>query len=367
MLKNKLLLAFLFLFTGVFFLKSQFLTLKIDKKNFVFDVFCNAQATLLKQSNLQSVLYNKNTYKLVFKSNIQYLAAYSWLPITNNNAKLIYTAVFPLQNSLLLGFLTLSIHVLSFSFLLLYSWWFFAPICLLLIGVIIFLINKNKKLKIQSDKIIHEQQQFIRNERQRISGEIHDDIGSGLFAIKLHADMASKKRADVTEIKEISTMVNEMSDKINEIIWSTNTESDKLENLLYYIEHQTIKLFEYSEITYDPVFPIDVPEVIITSQSRRNTYLLIKEIVHNSIKHAKATHVSLHATVSNGLLIFSIKDDGIGFDPKTVRQNAMGLKNIKARIEKLKGTLVIENYKGTLVMVKIPLDVGLMAKFNKQT
>lgn len=238
-----------------------------------------------------------------------------------------------------------------------------AILCLFLLFIIFYLTKKNTKLKKYSQDIFLQQQQFLRQERQRISGEIHDDIGSGLFAIQLFADLASKKRTDVEEIKQISEMVNEMSEKINEIIWSTNTESDHLENLLYYIEHQTIKLFEYTEINFAPNFPLNAPDLVINSQSRRNIYLLVKEIVYNAIKHARATHVSLNVTISNGLLIFEIKDNGIGFNPNEVRQNARGLKNIKARIEKLEGNLIVENYKGTIVMVKIPLNKSLISAF----
>lgn len=237
-------------------------------------------------------------------------------------------------------------------------------IVLIFTGITYFLIKKNNKLKEKSKAVYLEQQQFIRKERQRISGEIHDDIGSGLFSIQLFADLASKKRTDIAELKQISGMVNEMSEKINEIIWSTNTESDNLENLLYYIEHQTIKLFEYTEINYEPNFPMDVENLIINSQSRRNIYLLVKEIVYNAIKHAKATNVYLNATISNGLLIFEIKDNGVGFNPGEVRQNARGLKNIKARIQSLNGNLVVENYKGTIVMVKIPLNKALASTYT---
>lgn len=232
---------------------------------------------------------------------------------------------------------------------------------LIVIALICF-IHKINQLKANSRRNSIEQQQFIRNERQRISGEIHDDIGSGLFAIQLFADMASKARADIKEIKEISVMVNDMSEKINEIIWSTNSESDTLENLLYFIEHQAIKLFEYTNIHFEPDFPIDILNMQITSHGRRNTYLLIKELVYNAIKHAKASHVSLKVTISNGVLIFLVKDNGIGYNPSEIRQNARGLKNIRARVSELKGTMVMENYKGTLVMIKIPVSCLMLTK-----
>lgn len=226
---------------------------------------------------------------------------------------------------------------------------------LLLLIILVYFIYKYEQLKNNSKRNFIAQQQFISKERQRISGEIHDDIGSGLFAIQLFADVAAKARADIKEIKEISTMINDMTGKINEIIWSTNSESDTLENLLYYIEFQSLKLFEHTEIQFKPEFPIDIPNIRITSHAKRNTYLLTKEIVYNAIKHAKASEVFLNVTISNKMLVISIKDNGIGINLNEIRQNARGLKNSKTRISELQGTMVIENYKGTSVSIKIPL------------
>lgn len=247
-------------------------------------------------------------------------------------------------------------NLYTFNFIFNYFWLVEGSIFLILIALIIYLIRKNTEI-VQHYKNSHlEQQQFIKQERQRISGEIHDDIGSGLFSIQLFVDIASKKRSDTEEIQQISDMINEMSEKINEIIWSTNTESDNLENLLYYIEHQTIKLFEYTDIDFDPKFPFEVPDLVINSQSRRNIYLLIKEIVNNAVKHSKATNVFLNADICNGILIFEIKDNGIGFSFEDVRHDARGLKNIKIRVEDLKGELSVEYDRGTTVVVKIPLE-----------
>ncbi|RZL39897.1 MAG: hypothetical protein EOO93_31595, partial [Pedobacter sp.] len=210
-----------------------------------------------------------------------------------------------------------------------------------------------------------EQKKYIDAERQRISSEMHDEIGAGLSAIKLFSEVASKNRKDVDEIRQINVMINEMADKINEIIWSTNAESDNLESLFDFIEGQSRKLFEHSSITFTASMPNDIPDVIITSQIRRNNYLLIKEVVHNALKHSKATTVHLGISISNGLVIYSIKDNGIGFDPNVTKINAMGLSNIKLRIERLKGSLIIENYKGTGILIKIPLE-GMIMKFEKK-
>ena len=261
-----------------------------------------------------------------------------------------------------LGLLILSDNVFSS----ISNKWIIGSILLLALGIIIFYyFTKNSTINHYSHRNYIEQKKYIDAERQRISSEMHDEIGAGLSAIKLFSEVASKNRKDVDEIRQINVMINEMADKINEIIWSTNAESDNLESLFDFIEGQSRKLFEHSSITFTASMPNDIPDVIITSQIRRNNYLLIKEVVHNALKHSKATTVHLGISISNGLVIYSIKDNGIGFDPNVTKINAMGLSNIKLRIERLKGSLIIENYKGTGILIKIPLE-GMIMKFEKK-
>jgi signal transduction histidine kinase len=195
----------------------------------------------------------------------------------------------------------------------------------------------------------------IKLERQRISTEMHDEIGAGISAIKLYTELASRNREDVEEIREIGVMVNDIVTKINEIIWSINSETDSLESLLYYIEEQTRKLFDHSSIKYSVVFPTTIPKIKIVNDVKRNIYLIIKETCNNVIKHSQATTVNINISISNGLLIVIIKDDGIGFNPNEVRVNAMGLSNLKFRAERLNASLIFANYKGTVVTVRIPL------------
>ncbi|MCZ4244155.1 sensor histidine kinase [Pedobacter punctiformis] len=245
------------------------------------------------------------------------------------------------------------LSILFLSIGLLEKWW---PEILIFTGFILLLAYVVYRNYAFSKSKYFEQQKFIKLERQRISGEIHDEIGAGISAIKLYAELATKKREDVDEIKQINIMINELALKINEIVWSTNAESDDLESLLYYIEEQTRNLFKHSEIIFEASIPQNIPNLAMDSQSRRNCYLLVKEVAHNTIKHSKAKKVKLEIVIQNGIIIFSIKDDGIGFDPNLTKINSMGLTNVKQRIEKLKGELVIENYKGTEILIRIPLE-----------
>jgi len=232
---------------------------------------------------------------------------------------------------------------------------------------IIFYVYVTMLLKrLSLKKAFDTQQQLILAERQRISAEMHDDIGSGVFAIQTLADTASKNENASPEISEIKNMVSDLSVKIREVIWSTNVGNDNLENLLYYTYFQINKLFEHSAIDFVSELPDDIIDLKITTLSRRNIYLLVKELVHNAIKHSKATTIELKMFANEQTLYISVDDNGVGIDSNKARPNGMGLGNIRSRVEKLNGTLSIANNEGAHISIKIPFSALQVVEFDKK-
>ena len=185
---------------------------------------------------------------------------------------------------------------------------------------------------------------------------MHDDIGAGLSAVKLFLNMA-KNNEEPGDINHISEMINDMAEKINEIIWSTDIENDSLESLLNQIEYQSYKLFKHTDINLNVVIPLDIPAYIITSEKRRNIYLVTKEFLHNALKHAKASFITLDVKIEANELRIIIKDDGVGFNNFSVRSKGMGLKTTKGRVAELRGKIKIDSgNKGTTIILEIPLD-----------
>lgn len=225
---------------------------------------------------------------------------------------------------------------------------------ILILFLLFFLIRYYKRAK-KFKKKYKNQAVLIRTERDRISGELHDEIGSGLTAIKLYAEHAARTRPDIPELGEMEEMVNETAVKIREIIWSSNTDSDNLESLIYFIDEQIRKLFEHTDIIFSSELPEHIPLIELESQSRRDCYLIIKEIGHNILKHANATTAKLLIEIEKNQLILSLKDNGIGFDPAVQKSSGVGMENIRVRAERLRAGLIIENYRGTRVRINIPM------------
>jgi signal transduction histidine kinase len=238
------------------------------------------------------------------------------------------------------------------------SWWFKLLLVsgiAIVVAVIVRIYYLNRLTK---QKIAYEKELAIQDERHRISSEMHDDIGAGLSAIKLFAGMAKTKsdNNNVIEMNKIYTMLTDLSDKIREVIWSLNVDNDSLENLLYYIQFQATKVFQYSDIEFDTEMPDTLPAIVINGVMRRNVYLVIKELLHNALKHSQAKAVNLDFKILHDNLIINIQDNGIGIKNTKGMPDSMGLKSINHRVHMLKGKIVMTSENGTKIHIKIPLE-----------
>jgi signal transduction histidine kinase len=242
------------------------------------------------------------------------------------------------------------------------TWWF---ITLLVIsaGVLLWLLSRyyiSLRWKQQMRRL--EKQLAIEQERHRISGEIHDDLGAGLSGIRLQAELASRKASTPemkTELARIYNVASELSARMREVIWSLNTENDTLEKLLYYMQQEGYKLFEHTDIKFRSTYPQQLPHIPVSGQKRRDIYLIVKEALHNAMKHSEATEISLTATVQQDTLLITVQDNGKGMTQRT-EEEGNGMRNMQQRAAKTGGHLQIDNGQG--VAVHISIDITSLAK-----
>lgn len=193
-------------------------------------------------------------------------------------------------------------------------------------------------------------------ERTRIAQEIHDDIGSGLTTIRLLSEIARGKsdNGHSAEMEKISASANELIENMNEIIWSFNAKNDTLPNLVAYIRRYVVTYFEFTDIRVRINIPAEIPSMQISGDLRRSVFLVVKESLHNIMKHAKATEIWLQVDIHNGLVI-SLKDNGRGFENNEVKLFSNGLRSMKERMENIGGKFTITGSNGTEVKLSLPI------------
>jgi len=217
---------------------------------------------------------------------------------------------------------------------------------------IISSIQKEEKLKLETERKEMEKQVAVlaakQDERNRISVDMHDELGSGVTAIRLMSEIVKSKMKDQTlpEIEKISNSANELLNKMNAIIWTMTSSNDSIENLVAYIRSYAVEFFENTTIDCFFSMPASIPPREISGEKRRNIFLSVKEALNNVLKHSQSSVVRINVTVNNRLII-EIQDDGVGINMEKLRKFGNGLNNMKKRMASIDGEFNIENSDGT--------------------
>jgi len=226
------------------------------------------------------------------------------------------------------------------------NWLMIAVGSILLLSFLLFLVRAQRK-NVRLQALVEGQQ----HERRRIGQEMHDDMGSGLTSLLFLSRTLGEPKDTTEKIRHLST---DLLTKMNEIIWTMEQEHDTLESLIAYIRVNAAQILENAGISYQFQVGENIPALSVSQQFRRNIYLIVKEAIHNVIRHAEATTVVIAISFASQLEI-DIIDNGKGFDPASERRFGNGMKNMRQRIQQVDGTLQITSIKGTHLHLTAPL------------
>ena len=251
----------------------------------------------------------------------------------------------------------------SFSFTILppwwLTWWFKSIVILVIVGLVFLGIRFYIKRKLELQRVMLEKKQAIEKERTRIATDMHDDLGAGLSQIKFLSEAIGMKRQKHLPIEEevssIRSFSDEMIDKMGEIVWALNEKNDTLNDLLSYTRSYAVEYLEQNGIKCHVEEPDNIPLLIVSGEFRRNIYLTVKESLHNIVKHAQATAVSIQIEVGKWLMI-KISDNGIGLNNAARGEFGNGLISMRNRMRELGGSFEIESKNGTEVTIKAPVN-----------
>ena len=228
-----------------------------------------------------------------------------------------------------------------------YKIWFWVLFTFILVSLVFWFLN-NQKLAKQKRKF--EQQLALEQQRTKITADLHDDIGSTLSSLQINSAVANKLMdKDIISARKTLVKIEEQSknlaDKIGDIIWSMKPGKDEFMTLSTRIKNFTSDILEHTEIDYKIDIDTIIDAKITDINARKNIVFFIKEAVNNAVKYSKATHLTISIREKNNAILIGIMDDGIGFDPSEIKGN--GIRNMKKRIEELKGEFSIKSDSNT--------------------
>jgi len=206
--------------------------------------------------------------------------------------------------------------------------------------------------KFKRQLAVYERQQMLEKERNRISKDMHDDLGADLTNIVILSKIARKtikpQSNQEDAIDKIENAANDVINKMNEIIWALNPSNDSLYNLITYLHRYAKEYMDLYGIRIGVVMPASIPGVMVSAAFRRNVFLVVKEMLHNVVKHAGAseTAVTIGIDGDNRRLSVRIIDNGKGFSVDERTGSGNGLLNVRKRMKEIGGDIEIASEPG---------------------
>lgn len=188
-------------------------------------------------------------------------------------------------------------------------------------------------------------------ERQRLSRELHDRIGSLLTAIKFNVDHTNSEQQPTTELTQ----------KIQEALEETRDLSHSLASGILAKFGLVAAIHDLKDsIQQEKGVEVEFIHQGLSERISRDIeidlYRIIQELVSNTLKHAYAKRITIQLTMHDDALNLMYEDDGIGFDINA-KKPGIGLQNIEARGKKHHAQLTIDTQPnhGMRAILDIPI------------
>ncbi|RLT35587.1 MAG: GAF domain-containing protein [Chloroflexi bacterium] len=228
-----------------------------------------------------------------------------------------------------------------------------------------------------------EQERMIRAEeeiRRQLNRDLHDGPAQLLNLIIMNVGVArqllERKRYDTvhSELDLLENLGRHANREIRTLLFELRPVILESQGLLpalrSYIRQLGEAIASQAQISAQMPKPelhlqaADLP-IALTPQAEKHIFSVAQEAINNIRKYAEAENVWVHVGIEGASLIFSVEDDGKGFDLASVQKNyasrgSFGLLNMYERTEMLEGVLNIlspspSTGKGTLILGRLPV------------
>lgn len=201
-------------------------------------------------------------------------------------------------------------------------------------------------------------------ERRRLAGELHDEMGQNLLTMLLQLRELETRapRTQLAAIRKISTLAAELSEQVRSL--SLDLRPAMLDDLglaatlRWYVRERVEVSGLQVKLEINPSLP-RMPAII-----ENTCFRVLQAALTNVMKHAEAHNAHIQLTVKNGAVHLSVQDDGHGFDVEAAQQRALagksfGLLGMQERVRFAGGEFELHSTVGRGTRIEVSLPVAL--------
>ena len=195
--------------------------------------------------------------------------------------------------------------------------------------------------------------------RQRIAADLHDDVGNLLTQISMHSDLLRETPHTPAQTRDrldaLAIASRQAAQQMSDVVWSLDAGPLRLGQLLDRMRDHAQEVLPPAGLDVRFRVPADLPDPTLAPALLHNFYLIYKEALHNVVKHAQATTVTVELAAAPAGLTLTVADNGRGHDGRP-RPGGRGLANMQARARAVGGTVRFKPLStGFAVVVAVPL------------
>jgi signal transduction histidine kinase len=229
---------------------------------------------------------------------------------------------------------------------------------------LIELLAAHAAIAITNARLYEESRELsILSERNRLALELHDVVSQKLFSLMLTTEAASTQldREDLAaaraQVDRAKALAREALDELRSLILGLRAPELDRDGLAGALR----KEIEMLERVHGVAIELHVDGEVTTAGDRCQAVLRIaNEAIHNALRHSRADNVDVTLRGSNGSLVVSVTDDGVGFEPTRaeLRSKHLGLTSMEERARELGGRLEIRSAPGAGTTVRLEVNRG---------
>jgi ligand-binding sensor domain-containing protein/signal transduction histidine kinase len=230
------------------------------------------------------------------------------------------------------------------------TWWFYAAIFLLLVGILYLIDRERIKRLLQLQEV-----------RTQIAGNLHKDINTTLNNINLLSEIAKiKVDKDITKSKEYIDQINsksrKMIDDMDDMLWSIDPNNDTMEKTLERMTEFAEGLKNTHSCIIEVIVDEKVKSVKLNMKTRHEMFLIFKQALSNIAEHSSCTNSIINIDLVKNKLVIRVWDKRANYDTKSF-QHHVQMEEMQKRATEINAKLEMDmDSKGISVMLSVPLN-----------
>ena len=232
-------------------------------------------------------------------------------------------------------------------------------LAILVWNVLLRALSKRRGELLYRERFNVERARLKVEERTRLAVELHDAISQTLTGVALQLDavnrFADSDRTKMGSHLGIATrMLKSCRDELRNCLWDLRNRALEESDMNVAIRRTVNPFVGEAKL----VIRFNISRDQLSDDAAHTLLRIIRELASNAVRHGQATVIRIAGALENGRLLFSVSDNGSGFDPDSqpsANEGHFGLDGIRERIERLSGTMEISSSRGRGTAVTISI------------